>query len=129
MIANTAIASACQKCCGLGAVLNQSTILTRILREFFSNLGNVLTGGWPVRIARITVKYQRTGFKLSFESLPAELNSLLVVVWTYNFEIHVGSSVSSCSSNSPFGSPKQFEAINGSARLISGSSDNARRRP
>jgi hypothetical protein len=65
-----------------------STMLTGILREFFSNFRDVFAGGRPVCIACITVKHQHTGFQLSFEPFAAERNRLLVVMRTYNLEIH-----------------------------------------
>jgi hypothetical protein len=68
-----------------------STMLTGILREFLSNFRDVFAGGRQVCIACITVKHQRTGFQFRFESFGAEHNRLLVVVRTYNLEIHADS--------------------------------------
>src|ERR1035438_2966980 len=63
--------------------------LASILRELPSNFGNVVMGGRPVRVACIAVEHQPTGFQRLFEFLLTECNRLVVVVRTYNFEIHV----------------------------------------
>lgn len=45
-------------------------------------------GGRPVRVARITVEHQHSGFQRFFEFLLAECNCLVVVVRTNDFEIN-----------------------------------------
>src|SRR5690242_18999500 len=59
-----------------------------MLRELLSKFGNFFTGWRPVRIACITVEHQCAGFQRFFEFLLSERNRLVVVVRTYNFEIH-----------------------------------------
>src|SRR5277367_22369 len=62
--------------------------LTWILRKLLSEVGDVFMGGRPVRLARITVEYQRAGFQPFFEFFMAECNCLVVVVRTNDFEIN-----------------------------------------
>jgi hypothetical protein len=62
--------------------------LTGALRELPSKLRNVFMRRRPIRVAGIAMKYQAAGFQLGFKFLPAERNRLVVVVRTYNFEIH-----------------------------------------
>ena len=59
-----------------------------MFREQLANFGDVFVGGRPVGVARITVEYQRTGFQRFFEFFRTECNRLVVVTWTYDFEIN-----------------------------------------
>jgi hypothetical protein len=58
------------------------------LQKPLSEVGDVFMGGWPVRVARITVEHQRARFQLFFEFFLTECNCLVVVVWTNDFEIN-----------------------------------------
>ena len=62
--------------------------LARTLSELFAKFGNLLVRRRPVRIACIAVEYERARFQLCLEFFPVERNRLLVVVRTYDLEIH-----------------------------------------
>jgi len=61
--------------------------LAGLLRELLSNPGDHFTGRRPVRLARIAVEDQRTGFQGRFEFFVIEGHCLIVVVRTVDLKI------------------------------------------